>query len=295
MSNFKRLPFGCSISLLTVTKKLLFFYTPEEPYVLWDGQYERPYWEPYPDFPKMLKEMKDAGIETVELGICCAWLKETILQYAEYGLKEVEKAGLKLASIHMPFSNDYLNLSAIDQAERRATIDYVKEIFKITDAYKPDAYVFHPGGRDGDCPEKSMQSLILSCKELCKVTPAKICIENMVKSDFFERADQVKQLLDSVKEVYACVDVNHFLKDKPEDAILKIGNRIGAIHISDNDATDEKHLLPGKGVICWDKVIDSLNKVGFNGSFNYELSMDKWGYTYDMVADNYKELFKTRF
>ena len=51
-NNLSRL--GCSVSLLTLTKKIIFYNNPEEPFVLWDGQYERPYWEPHPDFSKKL-------------------------------------------------------------------------------------------------------------------------------------------------------------------------------------------------------------------------------------------------
>ena len=286
------MPLGSSVSLFTVTKKIIFYHNPEPPFVLWDGQYERPYWEPHPNYTKELQQMKTAGIETVEFGISGCWLKETVLEYAEYGLEEIKKAGLKLASVHMPFAVEHINLSATNEEELKETINYVKAIFEITEKYNPDAYVFHPGGRKEDNPELCMQSLIRSCTELKQYTKAKICIENMVRSTFFERADQVKYFLDNTDGVYTCVDVNHFLHDNPEDAILLYGDKIGAIHISDNDKIDEQHLLPKDGKLNWNKIVCALQQVGFNGSFNYELSMGKYGYTYNQVAENYKSLIK---
>lgn len=290
----KKMPLGYSVSLFTLTKKIIFYHNPEEPYVLWDGQYERPYWEPHPDYEKQLKQIKDAGIETVELGISGCWLKSTAIEYAEYGLEQVKKAGLKLASVHMPFAVDHINLSAVDEEERKTTIDYVKQIFNIIEKYNPDSYVFHPGGRKQDCPEKCMQSLIRSCTELKGLTKAKICVENMVRSTFFERADQVKYFLDNTEGVYTCVDVNHFLHDNPEDAILLYGDKIGALHISDNDKVDEQHLLPKHGKLNWEAIINSLKTVGFSGSFNYEVSMEKYGYSYKDIKENYNLLLNQK-
>jgi sugar phosphate isomerase/epimerase len=259
--------------------------------VLWDGQYERPYWEPHPNYVKELEQMKTEGVETVELCISGCWLKETVLEYAEYGLEEIKKAGLKLASVHMPFAVEHINLSATNEEELGKTLDYVKEIFKITEQYSPDAYVFHPGGKKEDNPEKCMQSLIRSCTELKQYTKAKICIENMVRSTFFERADQVKYFLDNTDGIYTCVDVNHFLHDNPEDAILLYGNKIGAVHISDNHRVDEEHIMPGEGLINWDKVVEAFNTVNYKGQINYETSMKKFGYTFEDVKNNYKKIF----
>lgn len=289
-NNLSRL--GCSVSLLTLTKKIIFYNNPEEPFVLWDGQYERPYWEPHPDFSKKLNGLKQANISTVELCLSGAWLKSTALEYAKYGFKQVLKAGLKTGSVHMPFALEHINLSAVDETERQRSIKYVKELFKIINKFDVNTIVFHPGGRKQDDPQKCMQSLIVSVNELKEQTDAKICIENMVRSTFFERASQVKEFVDSVDGVYACVDVNHFLKDKPEDAIKLLGKKIGAVHISDNDLVDEQHLLPTQGKIDWKSVVNSFNEIGFNGQINYEVSMEKYGYTYMDVRNNYLNVFK---
>lgn len=283
---------GCSIGLFALTKKIIFYTNPEEPYILWDGQYERPYWEPRPDFRKDLDSAKQAEISTIELGIDGAWLKSTALDHAKYAFKQVKKAGLRASSVHMPFATSHINLSAVDEEERMGTIKYVKELFKIINKFDVDTVVFHPGGNSKDDPQKCMQSLINSVKELKNETDAKICIENMVRSTFFERADQVKNFLDAVDGGYTCVDVNHFLHDNPEDAILLYGNKIGAVHISDNHRDDEEHRMPGEGLINWDKVVNAFNKVNYKGQINYELSMSKFGYSYQDITDNYQKIFK---
>ena len=89
-SNLNRL--SCSVDLFTLTKKIIFYTNPKEPYILWDGQYERPYWEPHPNFKENLSSVKQAKISTVELGITGAWLKSTALDYAKYGFKEIKSA-----------------------------------------------------------------------------------------------------------------------------------------------------------------------------------------------------------
>ena len=83
------------------------------------------------------------------------------------------------------------------------------------------------------------------------------------------------------------MDVNHLLWDNAEDAVLDFGDRIYTLHISDYDKVDERHWLPGKGVIDWKKLIQNLQKIGYQGVFNYESEG-----TSKEVKENFISLFK---
>ena len=42
--------------------------------------------------------------------------------------------------------------------------------------------------------------------------------------------------------------------------------------MSDYDLVDERHWLPGEGKINWKNVMAALEKIGYGGSFMYEIS-----------------------
>ena len=283
---------GISVSSFTVLKKIIFYYEPEPPYVLWDGQYERPYWGIIPHLKDDLKKIKELGINTVELCACGAWLKETITDNFGEALQMVKDAGLKVNSVHFPFAKEYCDIDAKDKDVRLTAVDYFKKIMKIAEPYNPKAFVAHPGYGEVEQEESEIfNNFCDSAERLIASTNSKFCVENMVRSKFYSKAEQMLKYLDRVKNSYVCVDTNHFLSDKAEDVIDKFGDRLGAIHVSDYDYVDELHMLPGEGKINWQAVIKSLEKANFNGAFVYELSMGKYGYTYEQVYNNYVKLF----
>ena len=74
----------------------------------------------------------------------------------------------------------------------------------------------------------------------------------------------------------ACLDVNHLMGQYRElpAVIDKLGTRLITLHISDYDGVDERHWMPGTGVIGWPGVIAALRDIGYHGPFNYEIRRD---------------------
>jgi sugar phosphate isomerase/epimerase len=64
----------------------------------------------------------------------------------------------------------------------------------------------------------------------------------------------------------------HATKEYLELAILKFGNYIKLVHLSDNDGTQAYHLMPGKGVIEFDKIIGRLKSIGYSGYVIVDIS-----------------------
>ena len=52
--------------------------------------------------------------------------------------------------------------------------------------------------------------------------------------------------------------------------ITKIGKRLRALHINDNNGLDDDHIMPGGGTIAWDDVIRALDDIGYQHSFTFE-------------------------
>ena len=100
------------------------------------------------------------------------------------------------------------------------------------------------------------------------------------------------EVLNKVDGGKCCIDMNHFLHDKAEDAVFALGKWLTTIHVSDYDGIYERHSMPKSGVNDWMKIIGALEKVGYDGVFTYELIMTEFGYTFADVRRNYEELFE---
>ena len=57
-------------------------------------------------------------------------------------------------------------------------------------------------------------------------------------------------------------------------------------HLSDYDGVDERHWLPGKGIVPWKTVVETLMENGYRGPFLFELRAGENGpYTASEVLD----------
>ena len=238
---------------------------------------------------EQLKELKKLEFYSVDVDCCTLFVPSDLAIYNEC-YETILSHGLKINAIHMPISNEWADISCQYEEDRKEIVKLFSNLMKELDKYNPSAFVFHPGGFgvNQDSLNEYTQRLIKSVNVLTEETDKKVCIENMAGRFFLDTSDQMLNLLSNCKKAYTCVDVNHFYFEKPEDAILKYGDRIGSIHISDYDFVKERHLLPKLGSIDWNKVIGALKTVGFNGVFNYEVSGK---YPFELIKQNHAELF----
>jgi len=103
-----------------------------------------------------------------------------------------------------------------------------------------------------------------------------LAVECLPRTCLGNTADELLIIVNEVGSgIGICFDSNHLLKEKPEEFVAKTGKKIVTVHISDYDGLDEKHWLPGTGVINWTKVVNELVKGGYDGPFMYETSKRK--------------------
>lgn len=69
----------------------------------------------------------------------------------------------------------------------------------------------------------------------------------------------------------------------PADAIRILGSNITCLHLHDNPAVYDRHMLPGTGNIDWKAVLTALDDIGYKGNYNLELSLGFFGENADMV------------
>ncbi len=246
------------------------------------------------DFEETLHEIKRAGIEAVELDICGFWDGYTFEEFAKPSAEKVVKAGLRLNSVHFPFGMPWIDLASPWERDRLAIIKWCKKMFSILDEFAPKAYVFHPGGDHVNKENYEVETAKLydTVRQIAEGTNACVCVENMVRGELMDTVDKVLDFARSVPTAGVTLDLNHLLQDKPEEAIERLGKRIKALHVSDYDFINERHMMPKEGKIEWRKVLSALEKAGVDCAFNYELYMKKYGYTYVQIKENYDSLFE---
>ncbi len=255
-----------------------------------DGEYR---YSVRPTLEESISEVIDAGFDTIDVGLSGVFTATFLSQMIDEVIPVVKKTGVKVNGIHFPFNSPWMDFATPYDSDRQEIVKFIIKMFHKLAPLSPDVFVFHPGGQGCTAKnkEKVFENLCKSANELSLATDKTVCFENMVRSNVVETVDQALALLENAPHLSWVLDVNHLLHDKPEDAILRIGNRIKHLHISDYDFIDERHLLPGDGLIDWMKVIGNLEKIGYNGVFNYEVSLSKGGYTIKDAKDNFDKLF----
>ena len=252
------------------------------------------------EFYDELKECKELGFDSIDFdytGTRSYTAMTTQFPQLRKGLQAILDAGLEINGVHLPFADGDFDLADTNELKRIASVNYCEEAFKQMEDFKPNAFIFHSSGEPiyPEGREKSKEQLIKSLWEITGLTNVNLCMENLPRSCLANTAEETIEIVDSVPGIKVCVDVNHFLKEKPEDAILKIGSRIATTHISDCDFIDELHRLPGQSKINFMNVIGALEKVGYNGVFNYEVTRAWPAHircTLREIKENYDYLFE---
>ena len=110
----------------------------------------------------------------------------------------------------------------------------------------------------------------------------KIGVENMLQVDDDGKIivapcsdpDDFCRYIDTLGEDFtACLDIGHCALNGPRPAqmIHALGaDRLGALHVHDNDGKRDIHQLPYHMAIDWDEILDALADVGYRGDFTLE-------------------------
>ena len=113
--------------------------------------------------------------------------------------------------------------------------------------------------------------------------------------DFFGDALELKKSFDSIstKNKALCMDTGHTNKAASAaaengfsvlgvaDAIRLFGKDLKVLHLNDNNGFSDQHTFPGSfgsfGGIDWHSVFEALADVGYDGTYNFELTLSKYG------------------
>jgi sugar phosphate isomerase/epimerase len=78
-------------------------------------------------------------------------------------------------------------------------------------------------------------------------------------------------LLAADPRLRVCYDINHITREPSAEFIRVVGGRIETLHVTDCDHINERHWLPGEGILDWPEILRALKEVGYTGVWMYEV------------------------
>ncbi len=222
----------------------------------------------------------------------CGW---TAFEVSIEHLKEIEtsdtpeviiKDALRYADdlgLSFPQSHAHLraNVANFDEKERRADIDRILCHMDISAQLGVKTVTMHPG-RFFDEPTEQDTARVRELnvdafreiQQRAEELDLAISIENLGRHHPRSAAEML-DLLGAIDRpaIGVTFDTSHANMagiDMPA-AIRELGDRLQAVHFSDNHGETDEHLIPGDGNIHWRPVMEALRDVEFEGTLNFEI------------------------
>lgn len=128
--------------------------------------------------------------------------------------------------------------------------------------------------------EKNIQQL-KKLAEYVKDKDVTICLENLRPrtpgDEIIDKsADELLNIIERVgsDKFGICLDTGHLnitLKNHRE-FILKVGDKLRALHIADNEGQTDQHMMPyTRGCVDFEEVVKALREIDYTGVFNLEI------------------------
>jgi sugar phosphate isomerase/epimerase len=134
----------------------------------------------------------------------------------------------------------------------------------------PDATNPSPADNRRDAARRSIEAL----HEMARKVGVKVAIEVIPNS--LSSADALVSFIEEDLEgadVGICMDVGHaFMMGDLADAIEMCSEHLVTTHLHDNKRKSDDHLAPGEGAIDWPAALMSLQKVGYEGVWMFEVA-----------------------
>ena len=207
-------------------------------------------------------------------------------------LKKIgEDNGITCNQSHAPFPSR--------SAEIRS---YYKRAIECTAEAGGEICVIHP---DTDKSPEVNGEMYLELLPFAKSCGVKIATENMWDWDSVKdessfaacaTAESFNAHLDAVNDNFfvACLDIGHAEMrgsgTGAVDMIKKLGERLKALHIHDNDRWHDLHQIPFSASIDFDAVVGALKEINYDGYFTLEADRFLEKYCEENVFDGIKEM-----
>lgn len=207
--------------------------------------------------------IKEAGFKNVFI----QWYNENSTPSQEEQLKYVREKGLNVIFAHLGYQN--INDLWLENEEGNKLVDRYKNDIKVCKENNIPMVVMHLT-RKSVAPKYNEIGLkrLQEIADYAESLGIKIAFENTKIKGYLE------YVIENIKNenVGICFDSGHnHVHFNDELDLSKFKNRIFAVHLHDNDQSDDLHLLPFDGTINWEKIMKDLKNNNYNGPITLEL------------------------
>lgn len=233
---------------------------------------------------EVIKSYAKAGIDCVEFAFSYNYVMNK-LDFPNHSVKianMVRAEGMEPWSLHLPFSGR-LDISNPCKELKNITLYTDRVLIRAAAKAGLKVVVLHPSSEPIEDDQRdarieiSRESIALLSEE-SKKYGIKLALENLPRSCLGHTSKEYIKLVEGL-DIGAIFDTNHSgMEDDVHfvNALTKAKIPIYSVHISDyyrdeNGVLDERHVLPGEGIIDWKKLLAALSKNGYDGPLMYEI------------------------
>lgn len=228
-----------------------------------------------------------------------------ILQYggapalADYAATR-DRLGVDIPQAHSTITAD---VASLDANRRAADLALIHRDIDTCAALGIKNIVIHPGGwydhaqsrADIDEMDRLRLKAFAELAAHCERVSTRLAIENMSDNGagfwggrrFGSIVEEILGLIDQIGSpaLGVCLDTSHanIQQLNQPAAVRTCGDKLIALHISDNDTSGDQHKSPGYGTVDFPGIINALRGIDFKFNFNLEIPGETRGQSQPMV------------
>ncbi len=226
---------------------------------------------------KGLCSMRQGGIEAIEIASDPVVMESIDFKRLK---KDISSEDIRPWSFHLPYQGAHNDPSTSDREMQEIVYKNCSGWINTAAELGCSCCVIHPGGEpDGNINRsekmkysKNMLNRLAHVAQSCNI---QLAVECLPRECVGNSSEEIKELIEDSDFLKVCFDTNHLMqKENQKEFIEAVGKNIITMHISDYDRMNERHWMPGEGIIMWEDVLVSLDKIGYTNAFVYEVNME---------------------
>jgi len=234
-----------------------------------------------------LAEIASYGFEAIEL-----FATRTHFDYHDAAAigrlsRWLDETGLRLNSVHAPIAASLTNgqwgetysNAVSDGARRQAAVREAEAALQVATQIPFGVMVVHLGtpAAQQHAGDNNRGAALKSAEDIARLAEAvgvRVALE-VIPNDLSSAASLVAMLegdLES-KSVGICMDFGHaHIMGDVADAVETAAEHVITTHVHDNRRKGDDHLVPYLGTINWDMVLMTMQKIGYDGTYLFEVA-----------------------
>lgn len=176
--------------------------------------------------------------------------------------------GLDVENVHLPFFE--ANNLWIDNLAAESLVEaYARSLEECAEQSIPTVVMHLTEGEDLPAISRLGIDRIRRLAELAEKKSVNIALENLRKPEF------LKTVLGEIQSARLgfCFDSGHqHCRTKEVDYLSLYGSRLMALHLHDNDESEDQHQIPGEGTIDWSLLCKKLKATEYTGAVALEVT-----------------------